>query len=302
MTVGAKKIEGAKIIKSADKVSPDKWKLKVEQLRYAEGKSWSEIAREMQGEFPELTLMQVREKCRDHCRRLDGYKEKADKPVLVFSDIHTPFDHKRYPDFLKDTYKRFGCGRVICLGDIVDNHVISSHATEPCALGAYTELDLAISRLKIYAALFPEVDYLSGNHDLRVDRMAASVGIGKRYLRELHDVLELPEGWVCHGDEFIANGVLYAHGIDAAGKNGAINKAMRERMSVAVGHSHAYGGCQQSANKRDTVFGLNVGCGIDDEAYAFVYGKHARNRVTLGCGVVFDSEEAVFVPMGREYL
>ena len=229
------------------------------------------------------------------------YKDKEDKPVLVFSDVHAPFDHKRYPDFLRDTYKRFGCGRVICLGDLVDNHAISGHMTEPCALGAYTELDLAISRLKIYTAIFPDVDYCKGNHDLRVDRMAASVGIGRRYLRDFQEVLELPEGWVCHGDEFIANGILYSHGVDAAGKNGAINKALRERMSVAVGHSHAYGGCQQSANKRDAVFGLNVGCGIDDEAYAFVYGKHSRNRVTLGCGVVFGPEQAIFVPMGKEY-
>lgn len=280
----------------------DNWKQRVEELRYTEGKSWAEIAQEMQGEFPDLSLVQVREKCRDHCRRLDAYKDKQGKPVLVFSDIHTPFDAKRFPDFLKDTYKRFGCGRVICLGDIVDNHVISGHMTEPCALGAYTELDLAISRLKIYTALFPEVDYCKGNHDLRIDRMAASVGIGQRYLKDYHDVLELPDGWVCRGDEFIADGVLYSHGMDAAGKNGAINKAQRERMSVAVGHSHAFGGCQQSANKRDAVFGLNVGCGIDDDAYAFAYGKHSRYRVTLGCGVVFSSEEALFVPMGRQYL
>ena len=136
----------------------DSWKEQVEKLRYIEGKSWAEIAHEMQSSFPELSLMQVREKCRDHCRGLKAYKDKEDKPVLVFSDVHAPFDHKRYPDFLRDTYKRFGCGRVICLGDLVDNHAISGHMTEPCALGAYTELDLAISRLKIYTAIFPDVD------------------------------------------------------------------------------------------------------------------------------------------------
>ena len=299
--VGDVKILSLKNFKRIGESMADNWKEQVEKLRYIDGKSWAEIAHEMQNSFPELSLMQVREKCRDHCRGLKAYKDKEDKPVLVFSDIHAPFDHKRYPDFLRDTYKRFGCGRVICLGDLVDNHAISGHMTEPCALGAYTELDLAISRLKIYTAIFPDVDYCKGNHDLRVDRMAASVGIGRRYLRDFQEVLELPKGWVCHGDEFIANGILYSHGVDAAGKNGAINKALRERMSVAVGHSHAYGGCQQSANKRDAVFGLNVGCGIDDEAYAFVYGKHSRNRVTLGCGVVFSPEQAIFVPMGKEY-
>lgn len=246
--------------------------------------------------------MQVREKCRDHCRNLQKYKDKTEKPILVFSDPHAPFDHKRFPDFLRDTYKKYNCGRVICLGDLIDNHAISNHCAEACALGAYSELDLAISRLKVYAAYFPDVIYLIGNHDCRPERIAGQLGIGTRYLKDMHEVLELPEGWVCHGDEVIVDDVLYSHGIDAAGKNGALNKALRERMSVAIGHSHAYGGCNYSVNKRDTVFGLNVGCGIDDNAYAFTYGKHSKNRVTLGCGIVYNSEHAEFVPMGREYL
>lgn len=283
-------------------MTKDAWRVKVESLRFNDGKSWTEIAQEMQSEFPDLSMAQVREKCRDHCRKLERYKAKSDKPILVFSDPHTPFDCKHYPDFLKNTYDRFGCGRVICCGDVVDNHTISRHQTEPCAFGTYTELDLAISRLKVYATMFPEVDYLLGNHDLRPEMMAATVGIGKRYLKDPHDILELPDGWVCHGDEFIVDDVLYSHGMDAAGKNGAINKALRERMSVVVGHSHGFGGVQYSANSRDKVFGMNVGCGIDENAYAFVYGKHAKNKVTLGCGVVFNSEEAIFVPMGREYL
>ena len=46
---------------------------------------------------------------------------------------------------------------------------------------------------------------------------------------------------------------------------------------------------------------MNVGCGIDIDAYAFAYGKYDKNRPTLGCGIVFDSGNAIFVPMGKEY-
>ncbi len=280
----------------------DAWRDKVESLRFNDGKSWTEIAQEMAAEFPSLTISQVREKCRDHCRSLPRYKEQSEKPTLVFSDPHVPFDHKNFPDFLRDTYKKYKCGKVVCLGDLIDNHAISNHSSEACALGAYSELDLAISRLKVYAAYFPEVEYVYGNHDCRPERIAGQVGIGTRYLKDMHEVLELPDGWVCRGDEFMCDDVLYTHGINCAGKNGALNKAINERMSVAIGHAHAFGGCAYSANKRDTVFGLNVGCGIDENAYAFIYGKHAKNRVTRGCGIVFDSENAIFVPMGREYL
>lgn len=278
------------------------WKAQVEKLRFTDGKSWAEIAQEMSDEFPALTIPQVREKCRDYCRSLPKYKEQRGKPILVFSDIHTPFDLRKFPDFLLDTYKKYDCGRVICLGDMVDNHAISNHNAEACALGAYSELDLAISRLKVYSAYFPKVDYVIGNHDCRPERIAGQAGIGTRYLKDMHEVLELPEGWVCHGDELIVDDVLYTHGVNCGGKNGALNKAISERMSVAIGHAHAFGGVAYSANKRDTVFGLNVGCGIDENAYAFVYGKHAKNRVTLGCGVVYNNEHAIFVPMGREYM
>ena len=61
--------------------------------------------------------------------------------------------------------------------------------------------------------------------------------------------------------EFIQDNVLYSHGVNWGGKNGAINKALTERMSCAIGHSHSFGGVQYSANSRDTVFGINVGCG-----------------------------------------
>lgn len=277
------------------------WKVKAETLRFEDGLSWTELAQAMQSDFPSLTLSQVREKVRDHCRTTARY-QKPDTPKLVFSDPHTPFDHPNFPYFLSDTYKRFACGSVACLGDMIDSHAISRHGSEPCALGAYSELDLAKQRIKIYTTLFPECDYLLGNHDLRPEKMAASVGIGSRYLKTIHELLELPDGWICRSDEFIENDVLYLHGINCGGKDGALNKALSERMSVCMGHNHAFGGVKEQANKRDRVFGMNVGCGINPEAYAFAYGRHARNRETLGCGVVFNSEYAIFVPMGREYL
>ena len=278
----------------------DNWKQIAERLRFSDGKSWSEVYADMKPYFPDLTDKQIEEKVRGYLRRCDKYKSNA--PVGVFSDIHAPFDHPNFPYFLQDTFKKHGVGQIVCCGDIVDNHATSRHGAEPCALGAYSELDLAIQRLKLYGIVFPDVEYIIGNHDMRPERQAASVGIGSRFLKDMHDVLELPDGWVCRGEEYILDDVLYIHGINCSGKNGALNKALAERMSVVIGHSHAFGGCQYSANSRDSVFGMNVGCGISEEAYAFAYGKHSKYKCTLGCGIVFNSENAIFVPMGREYM
>jgi hypothetical protein len=73
-------------------------------------------------------------------------------------------------------------------------------------------------------------------------------------------------------------------------------------MSCAIGHSHSFGGVQYSANSRDTVFGINVGCGVNRDAYAFAYGKYSKQKETLGCGIVLNNQSAIFVPMGKEYL
>lgn len=276
------------------------WKAKAERLKFDEGKSWSQVCDALAPDFPGLNHNQIYEKVRSYIRRCDRYK--SDAPILAFSDPHCPFDHPNFPYFLQETAKKYKAGQVICLGDMVDNHALSRFGAEPCALGAYSELDLAIQRLKIYTTLFSEVDYVPGNHDLRPSRQAATVGIGSRFLKDLHDVLELPEGWVCKGSEFIQDGVNYSHGINCGGKNGAINKALYERMSCVIGHSHSFGGVQYSANSRDTVFGLNVGCGVNRDAYAFAYGKHSKQKETLGCGIIFNNQSAIFVPMGKEFM
>lgn len=250
--------------------------------------------------FPELTDKQIEEKVRGALRRNTRYK--SDAPIGVFGDMHEPFGHPNFPYFLRDTFKKYGVERKISDGDMIDSHAISRYGAEPCALGAYSEFDLAIQRLKIYTELFPDVDYLLGNHDLRLVTQAKSAGIGQRFLKDLHEILELPDGWECVGEEYVCDDVMYIHGINCSGKNGALNKALSERMSVVIGHAHAFGGVQYSSNGRNSVFGLNTGCGINEKAYAFTYGQHNKYKSTLGCGIVFNKESAIFVPMGKEYL
>lgn len=227
-------------------------------------------------------------------------KSMSEKPVGVFSDPHIPFNHPNYLQFCIDTFKKFGVGQVVCCGDLVDHHAISRFQSEPCAKGAYDELDMSIAEVSKYVKAFPKVRMCKGNHDAIPVRQAATVGIGERYLKSYSELLHLPKTWEI-ADEFIINDVLYKHGINCMGKDGAINSAIQERMSTVIGHSHAFGGCKYSANKRDIIFGMNVGCGIDIDAYAFAYGKYDKNRPTLGCGIVFDSGNAIFVPMGKEF-
>ena len=271
---------------------------KAEIIEWREqGLSLYEIAERLKSSYPDKTERQLWDMAHGATRRK---KSMSEKPVGVFSDPHIPFNHPNYLQFCIDTFKKFGVGQVVCCGDLVDHHAISRFQSEPCAKGAYDELDMSIAEVAKYVKAFPKVRMCKGNHDAIPVRQAATVGIGERYLKSYSELLHLPKTWEI-ADEFIINDVLYKHGINCMGKEGAINSAIQERMSTVIGHSHAFGGCKYSANKRDIIFGMNVGCGIDIDAYAFAYGKYDKNRPTLGCGIVFDSGNAIFVPMGKEY-
>jgi hypothetical protein len=220
--------------------------------------------------------------------------------VGVIGDTHFPFVHPNYIHFLEDTFRKYRVTRIVHIGDMCDFHAISRHQTETDAVDAMTELKLARAQIDLYTKTFPKVDLTLGNHCLIPIRQAASLGIPREFLKGFKELWKLPVGWNVD-EQIIINDVLYEHGINALGANGALNKAVNAMQSCVIGHAHSGGGCQYKSNSKSIIFGLNVGCGVDIDAYAFAYGKYNKNRETLGCGIVFDSANAIFVPMHDKY-
>jgi len=276
-----------------------RWQDEVLRMR-SEGKPLTKIAEIMRPMFPELSEHQVWERVRG-VGRVRTRKLESEKPVGIFSDVHEPFGHPNYLQFCKDTFQKYGVGRIVCCGDIVDFHALSRHQTETCAKSPCDELDLTIKSVKKWTSAFPSLDLVLGNHDEIYARQAATLNIDKRFLKSFSELFELPDAWHIHSDEFILDNVLYKHGINCTGKNGALSAAIQERMSIVIGHSHSFGGCQYSANSRNIIFGLNTGCGINISQYAFAYGKYSKYRPTLGLGIVFNDSNAIFVPMNGSY-
>ena len=270
----------------------------IKQLR-AQGLSLYEIAEQLAPKYPDKTERQLWDMAHS-ATRMRGKNSMEVKPVGVIGDLHAPFNHPNYLQFCIDTFKAHGVGQIVCIGDLVDNHALSRHPTEPCAMGAYAELDKALEQVELVVKAFPKAKMCQGNHDTIPVRQAATIGIGERFLKSYSEVLKLPKTWEI-ADEFIIDDVLYKHGINCAGENGAVNAARMERMSVVIGHAHSFAGCKYLANARNIAFGLNVGCGIDVQAYSFAYGKSLPRRPILGCGIVYNSGKADFVPMNSCY-
>lgn len=275
------------------------WKEKAIQLR--KSNSWTQTYKIIQLDNPELTDSKIRDAVRSKQKSTTPKASSNSKrPTLVFSDTHYPYHHKGYLEFLKETHKKFNCKEeVICVGDLVDHHAISRFNSEPDAMGDIDEFRIAQREIQRLVKAFPKGVLTTGNHDLIPHRQSATLGISKRYMKSFSQLWDLPKTWRVV-DDIIIDNVLYSHGMNAGGKDGALNKAVAEQISNVQGHIHSFGGCKYIASKRNLIFGLNTGCLCSPNALAFAYGKHARYRPTLGCGIVYSSREAYFIPWNLE--
>jgi predicted phosphodiesterase len=206
------------------------------------------------------------------------------KSVLVIGDTHEPFTHPSYLDFCKRIYRELKCTEVVHIGDIVDNHAISYHEHDPDGWSPEHEMKEADKKLQRWFKAFPKVMLCTGNHNL-VDRKGKTVGLPKRCFRPFRDMWNLPDGWK-DDFSFIIDGVKYTHGTGYAGRLAHLQCAIDNRMSAVIGHLHSTAGIEYSANERDCIFGMNVGCGIDKKAYAFDYGRDFKLKPIISCGVV----------------
>ena len=239
-------------------------------------------------------------KKKDFRPRLSGQKKemynnwtKDESRVLIIGDTHCPFDLDTYLDFLVDTYNKYNCNRVVHIGDELDNHFSSYHETDANAMGGGDELTFAKKRLARYYKQFPDVDVIIGNHSRLIMRKAQSGGVPKEWMREYNDVLGVPN-WNFH-TELEIDSVLYAHGEGGTARG----KCKADLQSVVQGHLHTQLYVEYVVGRKNRVFGMQVGCGIDHEAYAFGYAK-AGKKPAIGCGVVLNGKEAIAVPMIME--
>jgi hypothetical protein len=206
--------------------------------------------------------------------------------VLVIGDLHLPVAHPAYYQFCCDIAEQWQTDRVVFIGDIIDWHAISFHAKHPDLPGPSDEYKLARRHIARWYDTFPDADVTIGNHDERPGRKVEEADVPRKFLRSYNDIWQTPMWrWV---EETIIDDVYYYHGVGSCGKTPAMNTAGRMLMSTVMGHVHSVGGVHWMVGPRSRVFGMDVGCGIDDRAMQFAYGKHNKKKSVLSCGVVID--------------
>lgn len=200
--------------------------------------------------------------------KIEGKINNNPKSILVIPDIHAPFTLDGYLEFTQQIYKKYECDYVIILGDILDNHYSSYHETDPDGFSANEELDKAKNIIKGFYNLYPNAKITIGNHDRIILRKTFSSGLSKHWIKDIKDVLETPN-WDFK-EYHIINDILFYHGEGQAPNT----KATQEMISCVAGHRHSKSGInfyQSRIGKR--IFAMQLGTGINQEAYAFAYNK-----------------------------
>lgn len=206
--------------------------------------------------------------------------------VLVIGDLHAPAIHPSYLPFCQDLYYQWDCDTVLFIGDVVDHHAISMHAVNPECPGPRDEYTLALYETQRWYQSFPKASVTIGNHDARTLRLAETVNIPASFLRPYKEVWQTPNwDWV---DDLYIDDVYYYHGTGQGGTYPAANACKKMLTSTVIGHNHSAAGVKWFCGPRRRIFGLDVGCGIDDRQMAFAYGKHLKQKSALAAAVVID--------------
>lgn len=219
--------------------------------------------------------------------------------VLCISDMHMPFQHPDTIAFLTAVKAKYKPTHVICLGDEVDNHNLSFHDSDPDLPGASDELQQAIKQLRPLYKLFPRMDLIDSNHGSMVYRKGKHHGIPRKYLRDYGEVLEAPATWKWHMDLLIklptGQYVYFHHGLVKD-----VMKAVQQRgVCVVQGHYHTEFRIGYIGNPAHLLWGMNVGCSIDNKALAFAYDRTNLGRPVIGHGIIIDGQPKL-LPMVLE--
>lgn len=216
--------------------------------------------------------------------------------VLVIGDLHIPYEHRDAFRFLSTVKKKLKPDRVISIGDEVDFHAISFHASDADLYSAGDELRLAIKKIRQLESMFPDMDILESNHGSLVYRKAKENGLPLHLFKNYNEIYGVSRKWKWHFDLTIklSNG---AHCYFHHGKSADVVKtSMSMGMSAVQGHYHEKMGVQYWVNSLGLYFAAQTGCLVDDDSMAMSYNNTNLKRPLLG-SLFIDRGIARSIPM-----
>ena len=206
--------------------------------------------------------------------------------ILLIGDTHIPYHKKDLFDFYELVKKTYKPTEVIHMGDLIDNHAISYHESSAELRSAGDELNKSIIYIEWLAEIFPKMDILQGNHDKLPIRKARTAGLPSRYIKNNHDVFNMPKTWNWVNEKYLDMSDGRKLWLRHQFCTNPIYMALKHNVCVAQGHYHTKSELDWVMNKKRNVWALTVGCGIDDESLAYEYNKLDKDRPQLSVVVI----------------
>lgn len=211
----------------------------------------------------------------------------------IISDLQIPYEHKHALDFVKRICREFRIPKenMICIGDETDQYFASQYPKDADAqMDPRKELQLGRDRLKAWWSAFPCMMVCNSNHGLRWLAKAFDCYIPSEVIRPYKDLFGLPDSWQYRDSWLIKEKHPFRaiHGMGYSGMAGARNAAIDGHISTVIGHLHAHASAMHIKNDGLAIWGMNVGCLIDCESFAFKYGRYSRFKPMLSMGIVLN--------------
>lgn len=222
-----------------------------DSLRYIEGKRGKESRK--YGAKPDLV------------RDLNPYKlpefeerkreifvlPKVCNNILVLPDLHCPYTHT--PSLNKAIKHGLDndINTILLLGDVLDNHNISSYCPDPTRRNQEEEFLICKEMLRRFRDIFPKatIYWLKGNHDIRWERYIQRFGkdISQINHFRMEEVLKVhEEGIVTIDDKALvqAGNLYFHHGHQFFGRFAPANPAKalwdKVNLDIMIGHCHSH--------------------------------------------------------------
>jgi UDP-2,3-diacylglucosamine pyrophosphatase LpxH len=222
--------------------------------------------------------------------------------VLVWPDCHIPFQHPKALEFLLRAYEKYKCDKVINLGDLFDFSSYSlKWSPDPNGYSPGDEYELLMEELQPFFKHFKDVELIIGNHDGRPWKKVFNAQLPNQLVKSMAEFIHAPKGWAFHQTGFEFQDVWYFHGEGLSQSNWRLAHE-KYKQSTVHGHLHNSAGCIFHKDRKKRYFVLNAGSLINEKNYCFRYAQHNFNKAVLGCGVVFDSQSAIFEPMPNKWI
>ncbi|MDB4725962.1 phosphoesterase [bacterium] len=223
------------------------------------------------------------------------------KRILVISDQHAPYTHPDALGFLKSVKKKYRPDRVVNIGDELDYHAMSYHDADCDLDSAGVELQKGREWLQELAVVFPQMDLVESNHGSMAYRKAKSNGVPRHLLQtyrasifgekdkdgEIYYPKDRGSGWVWHPSLILNTPhepVNFHHGKKA----NVSSNVLDDRMCFVQGHHHSKADISYISTPNALLWGMTVGCLINDKSYAFAYNKIGATRPIISVGIIID--------------